>query len=73
MDRLIQQALLQQLTPIFDPLFSDYSYGFRPGRSAHQALETARGRVAAGHRWCVITLGDLHVCHCATERREATG
>lgn len=33
MDRLIQQALLQQLTPIFDPLFSDYSYGFRPGRS----------------------------------------
>ncbi|MEB0009925.1 reverse transcriptase domain-containing protein, partial [Pseudomonas sp. RTB2] len=40
-DRLIQQALLQQLTPIFDPLFSDYSYGFRPGRSAHQAIETA--------------------------------
>jgi RNA-directed DNA polymerase len=53
MDRLIQQALLQQLTPIFDPLFSDYSYGFRPGRSAHQAIETARVHVAAGHRWCV--------------------
>ena len=53
MDRLIQQALLQQFTPIFDPLFSDYSYGFRPGRSAHQAIETARGHVAAGHRWCV--------------------
>jgi len=52
-DRLIQQALLQQLTPIFDPLFSDYSYGFRPGRSAHQAIETARGHVAAGHSWCV--------------------
>ncbi|WP_367372100.1 group II intron reverse transcriptase/maturase [Pseudomonas lini] len=52
-DRLIQQALLQQLTPIFDPLFSDYSYGFRRGRSAHQAIETARGHVAAGHRWCV--------------------
>lgn len=52
-DRLIQQALLQQLTPIFDPLFSDYSYGFRPGRSAHQAIETARVHVAAGHRWCV--------------------
>ncbi|RJG13821.1 group II intron reverse transcriptase/maturase [Pseudomonas cavernicola] len=52
-DRLIQQALLQQLTPIFDPLFSDYSYGFRPGRSAHQAIETARAHVAAGHRWCV--------------------
>ncbi len=53
MDRLIQQAWLQQLTPIFDPLFSDYSYGFRPGRSAHQAIETARAHVAAGHRWCV--------------------
>ena len=52
-DRLIQQALLQQLTPIFDPLFSDYSYGFRPGRSAHQAIEAARAHVAAGHRWCV--------------------
>ena len=52
-DRLIQQALLQQLTPIFDPLFSDHSYGFRPGRSAHQAIETARAHVAAGHRWCV--------------------
>lgn len=52
-DRLIQQALLQKLTPIFDPLFSDYSYGFRPGRSAHQAIETARAHVAVGHRWCV--------------------
>ncbi|WP_223464547.1 MULTISPECIES: group II intron reverse transcriptase/maturase [Pseudomonas] len=52
-DRLIQQALLQQLTPIFDPLFSDYSYGFRPGRSSHQAIETARAHVAAGYRWCV--------------------
>ncbi|WP_255302861.1 reverse transcriptase domain-containing protein, partial [Pseudomonas sp. AU12215] len=53
MDRLIQQALLQQLTPIFDPLFSDYSYGFRPGRSAHQAVEMARVHVAVGHRLCV--------------------
>ena len=52
-DRLIQQALLQQLTLIFDPLFSDFSYGFRPGRRAHQAVEMARSHVAAGHRWCV--------------------
>lgn len=52
-DRLIQQAMLLQLTPIFDPLFSDYNYGFRPGRSAHQAVEMARSHVAAGHRWCV--------------------
>ena len=49
-DRLIQQALLQQLTLIFDPLFSDYSYGFSPGRSAHHAIETARAHVASGHR-----------------------
>ncbi|MND77782.1 Group II intron-encoded protein LtrA [compost metagenome] len=52
-DRLIQQALQQQLTPIFDPLFSDYSYGFRPGKSAHQAVEMARTHVASGYRWCV--------------------
>ncbi|WJN49431.1 group II intron reverse transcriptase/maturase [Pseudomonas asiatica] len=52
-DRLIQQALHQQLTPIFDPLFSDYSYGFRPGKSAHQAVEMARAHVASGYRWCV--------------------
>ena len=52
-DRLIQQALQQQLTLIFDPLFSDYSYGFRPGRSTHQAVEMARAHVASGHRWCV--------------------
>ncbi|RTR41313.1 reverse transcriptase domain-containing protein [Pseudomonas aeruginosa] len=52
-DRLIQQALQQQLTLLFDPLFSDYSYGFRPGKSAHQAVEMARSHVAAGHRWCV--------------------
>ena len=51
LDRLIQQALLQQLTPIFDPLFSDYRFGFRPGKSAHQTIEAARTHVAAGHRW----------------------
>ena len=37
LDRLVQQAVLQVLQPIFDPTFSDHSYGFRPGRSAHQA------------------------------------
>jgi len=40
-DRLIQQALHQALCPIFEPIFSEHSYGFRPGRSAHQA-ERAR-------------------------------
>ena len=41
-DRLIQQALHQGLQPIFEPTFSDASYGFRPGRNAHQALSQAR-------------------------------
>jgi len=52
-DRLIQQALLQILEPIFDPGFSESSYGFRPGRSAHQAVLKAREYVAAGKRWVV--------------------
>ena len=52
-DRLIQQALCQVLTPIFDPTFSDNSFGFRPGRSAHQAVRQARDHIAAGHRWVV--------------------
>lgn len=53
LDRLIQQSLLQVLQPIFDPTFSDDSYGFRPGRSAHQAVQRAREHMAAGHRWVV--------------------
>lgn len=53
LDRLIQQALLQVLGPRFDPTFSENSFGFRPGRSAHQALERAREHMAAGHRWVV--------------------
>lgn len=53
MDYLIQQTLLQQFMPIFDSLLSDYNYGFCPGRSAHQAIGTARVHVVAGHHWCV--------------------
>jgi RNA-directed DNA polymerase len=52
-DRLIQQALHQVLQPIFEPTFSDASYGFRPGRNAHQALRRAREYVASGKRWVV--------------------
>ena len=52
-DRLIQQAMLQVLDPIFDPGFSESSYGFRPGRSAHQAVLKAREYVASGKRWVV--------------------
>ena len=49
-DRLIQQALLQVLQPLIDPSFSDHSYGFRPGRSAHQAVRQAKAYVQAGRR-----------------------
>src|SRR5271157_3673912 len=52
-DRLIQQAILQVLDPIFDPGFSESSYGFRKGRSAHQAVLKACEYVRAGNRWVV--------------------
>jgi RNA-directed DNA polymerase len=52
-DRMIQQALLQVLQPIFDPTFSNDSYGFRPGRSAHGAVLRAREHIVAGYRWVV--------------------
>jgi RNA-directed DNA polymerase len=52
-DRLIQQALHRVLNPVFDPDFSVNSYGFRPGRSAHQALVQAKEHVASGRRWVV--------------------
>jgi RNA-directed DNA polymerase len=48
-DRLVQQAFLQVLTPILDPTFSPCSYGFRPGKSAHEALHAAREYVAEGY------------------------
>jgi group II intron reverse transcriptase/maturase len=53
LDRFIQQALLQVLTPIFDPTFSSSSYGFRPGRSAHQAVQQAKKYIAEGYEWVV--------------------
>jgi RNA-directed DNA polymerase len=52
-DRVIQQALLQVLSPIFEVEFSGYSYGYRPGRSAHEAVEAARGYVLEGKDWVV--------------------
>jgi RNA-directed DNA polymerase len=53
LDRMIQQALLQVLTPIFDPAFSAGSFGFRPGRGTHDAILQAREYVKGGHRWVV--------------------
>jgi RNA-directed DNA polymerase len=53
LDRLIQQALLQVLTPIFDPTFSPLSFGFRPGRSARDAVKTAQFFIRQGFRFVV--------------------
>jgi group II intron reverse transcriptase/maturase len=52
-DRFIQQVLLQVLTPIFDPHFSEHSYGFRPGRSAQDAVRAAQQYAQAGKDWVV--------------------
>ena len=53
LDRLVQQALLQVLQPIFEPTFSESSYGFRPGRSAQQAVRAAQHYVREGRGWVV--------------------
>lgn len=52
-DRLIQQAILQVLQPLIDPTFSEHSYGFRPGRSAHAAVKAAQALVQKGKRFVV--------------------
>src|ERR1700684_2010225 len=51
LDRFIQQAVMQVLQRRWDRTFSDHSYGFRPGRSAHQAVAQAQQYIAAGHGW----------------------
>src|SRR5215469_10678669 len=53
LDRFIQQAVMQVLQRRWDRTFSDHSYGFRPGRSAHQAVAQAQQYIADGHGWCV--------------------
>lgn len=53
LDRFVQQAVLQVLQGLFEPTFSEHSYGFRPGRSAHQAVAQAQRYVAEGHGWVV--------------------
>jgi RNA-directed DNA polymerase len=65
-DRVIQQMMLQVLTPIWEPKFSDHSYGFRPGRSAHDAVRAAQQYVQGGKDWVVdidITKFFDHVNH----------
>jgi RNA-directed DNA polymerase len=53
LDRFLQQAIAQAMTPLFEPLFSTASYGFRPGRSAHGAVEQAQVYVREGYEWVV--------------------
>src|SRR5438477_3726006 len=53
LDRFIQQAVMQVLQGRWDRTFSDHSYGFRPGRTTHQAAEQAEQYIAEGHGWCV--------------------
>ncbi len=53
LDRFITQAVLQVMGPLFEPGFSEHSYGFRPGRSAHQAVLQACSYLAEGYRWVV--------------------
>ncbi len=53
LDRFVQQALTQALTPIFEPEFSEWNYGFRPGRGTQNAVLQAREFVAQGYRWVV--------------------
>jgi RNA-directed DNA polymerase len=53
LDRFIQQCILQVLQPRFDPTFSEHSYGFRPGRSAHDAVRAAQDYVQEGRRFVV--------------------
>ena len=59
-DRLIQPAGLQGLTPEFDPEFGTHSYGYRPGRSAHDAVRAAPEFIRAGQSWTVEV--DLSAC-----------
>lgn len=53
LDRFIQQAIHQTLSPIWEPVFSAHSYGFRPGRSAHQVVQQAQAYIAEGNEWVV--------------------
>jgi len=53
LDRFLQQAVAQVLTALFEPVFSPHSYGFRPGRSAHQAVKAAQAYVEGGYDWVV--------------------
>jgi RNA-directed DNA polymerase len=73
LDRFIQQAVMQVLQGRWDRTFSNHSYGFRPGRSAHQAVQATQQYIAEGYRWCVDLdlekfLDRLSYCPLVTEK-----
>ena len=75
-DRVIQQAISQVLTPIFDPEFSNHSYGFRPGRNGQQAVKQVQSIIKEGHRIAVdVDLSKFfdRVNHRSEERRVGKG
>lgn len=59
-DRVVQSACLMLLEPIFEPIFSSYSFAFRPHRNAHQAVVLSRSMISTGHTWVVIA--DIQKC-----------
>jgi hypothetical protein len=71
-DRLIQQALLQVLQPRIDPTFSEHSYGFRPGRRAHDAVLQAQRYVQDGYR-IVVDVDLVHRAACDLNWTYKTG
>jgi RNA-directed DNA polymerase len=71
LDRLIQQAVMQVLQRRWDRTFSDSSYGFRPGRSAHQAVAQAQKYIAEGYGWCVDL--DLEKFFDSSQSRQTDG
>jgi hypothetical protein len=78
LDRFIQQAVMQVLQRRWDRTFSDHSYGFRPGRSAYQAVAQAQQFIAEGQGWCVDLdlekfLDRISYCPLVTERVAVAG
>ena len=61
LDRIIQQAMVQVLAPMFEPYFSEYSYGFRPKRSCQQAIIKVLEYMNDGYEWIVDIISQIHL------------
>ena len=72
-DRVIQQAIAQVIGPIFEGQFSDYSYGFRPGRNAHQAVKRVREYFRQGYNWTVPSSAALFMLLFGRNQRAVHG